>query len=289
MNKHTLAQLNIIMATVIWSTIGMVRRFIDFPSGFIALVRGAVGVLFLIGIAYFSGKVFNWEGIQKNLGKLILAGAFLGTNWAVLFEAYQHTNVAVAELFYYTDLLFVILLNPIVMKEKITFRQCVCVTLALLGMVLVSQIYTLDINMQDSWGIILAITAAVLVSGVVFTNKLIDNIGTYERAIPQLLAATLALVPYIFFTTDLSVVDFSNTQAWLLTLGVGMVHTGIAYTFYYNGIANVKAQEVCILGYLDPLISIFWAALVFGETLGALQIVGAALIIGSMLFAQLRG
>ena len=67
MNKHTLAQLNIIMATVIWSTIGMVRRFIDFPSGFIALVRGAVGVLFLIGIAYFSGKVFNWEGIKKIL------------------------------------------------------------------------------------------------------------------------------------------------------------------------------------------------------------------------------
>ncbi|MBQ0108115.1 MAG: hypothetical protein KBS34_03180 [Phascolarctobacterium sp.] len=58
MNKHTLAQLNIIMATVIWSTIGMVRRFIDFPSGFIALVRGAVGVLFLIGIAYFFRQGF---------------------------------------------------------------------------------------------------------------------------------------------------------------------------------------------------------------------------------------
>lgn len=289
MNKHTFYQLNILLAMLVWSTIGMVRRFIDFPSGFIALVRGAVGVLFLIGVVLLLGKGFNWEGVKKNLAKLLLAGAFLGTNWAILFEAYQHTNVAVAELFYYTNPLFVILLSPLIMGDKITFRQCVCVALALLGMVLVSGIYKLNINSEDGLGIVLAVTAAAEVAGLIFANKHIENIGTYERAIVQLVAATLVLVPYILVTTDLSAVHFDDSRAWLLTLLVGMVHTGVAYYLYYNGIANLKAQEICIMGYVDPLMSIVWAAVVFGETLSITQIIGAVFILGSMMYAELRG
>ncbi|MDO4935852.1 MAG: EamA family transporter [Phascolarctobacterium sp.] len=289
MSKHTFYQLNILLAMLIWSTIGMVRRFIDFPSGLIAVVRGATGVLFLVAVVLCLSKPFNWQGIKQNWGKLLLAGCFLGTNWAILFEAYQHTSVAAAELFYYTNPLFVILLNPLLMGERITFRQLVCVLLALAGMVLVSGLYTLNVHLEDGWGILLAVTAAAEVAGLIFVNKHIENIGTYERAIVQLAAATLVLVPYVFFTENVFSIDFSDSRAWLLTCLVGLVHTGIAYYLYYNGIANLKAQEICILGYTDPFMAIVWSSVVFGETLGTVQIVGAVLILGSMMYAELRG
>lgn len=289
MSKHIFYQLNILLAMLIWSTIGMVRRFIAFPSGFIALVRGAVGVLFLVAVVIFLRKSFNWQGIKNNLGKLILAGCLLGTNWAILFEAYQHTSVAAAELFYYTNPLFVILLNPLIMREKITFRQLVCVMVALIGMVLVSGLYNLDFNFQESWGILLAVSAAMEVAGLIFVNKYIENIGTYERAIVQLLAATLVLLPYVFFTENFSEINFMDNKSWFFTLLVGMVHTGVAYYLYYNGIAKLKAQEICILGYIDPFMAIVWSGLVFGETLGFVQIIGAVLILCSMMYAELRG
>lgn len=274
---------------LIWSTIGMVRRFIEFPSGFIALVRGAVGIVFLVVVVLCLPKPFNWQGIKENWGKLLLAGGFLGTNWVILFEAYQHTNVAVAELFYYTNPLFVILFSPLILKDKITLRQLGCVLVALAGMVLVSGLYTLNVNFQDSWGILLAVTAAAEVAGLIFVNKHIGNIGTYERAITQLVAATLVLLPYVLLTEDFAAIDFTNSKSWILTLLVGMVHTGVAYYLYYNGIANLKAQEICILGYTDPLMAIVWSSVVFGETLGMVQIVGAVLILGSMMYAELRG
>ena len=274
---------------LIWSTIGMVRRFIDFPSGLIAVVRGATGVLFLVAVVLCLSKPFNWQGIKQNWGKLLLAGGFLGTNWVILFEAYQHISVAVAELFYYTNPLFVILLSPLIMKDKITVRQLGCVLAALVGMVLVSGLYTLNVNLQDSWGILLAVTAAAEVAGLIFVNKHIGEIGTYERAVIQLVAATLVLLPYVFLTEDFSAIDFTDSKSWVLTLLVGMVHTGVAYYLYYNGIANLKAQEICILGYTDPFMAIVWSSAVFGETLGMVQIVGAVLILGSMMYAELRG
>lgn len=274
---------------LIWSTIGMVRRFIDFPSGLIAVVRGATGVLFLVAVVLCLSKPFNWQGIKQNWGKLLLAGGFLGTNWVILFEAYQHTSVAVAELFYYTNPLFVILLSPLIMKDKITVRQLGCVLVALVGMVLVSGLYTLNVNLQDSWGILLAVTAAAEVAGLIFVNKHIGDIGTYERAVIQLVAAILVLLPYVFLTEDFSAIDFTDSKSWILTLLVGMVHTGVAYYLYYNGIANLKAQEICILGYTDPFMAIVWSSAVFGETLGMVQIVGAVLILGSMMYAELRG
>lgn len=267
----------------------MVRRFIDFPSGLIAVVRGATGVLFLVAVVLCLSRPFNWRGIKQNWGKLLLAGGFLGTNWVILFEAYQHTSVAVAELFYYTNPLFVILLSPLIMKDKITVRQLGCVLVALVGMVLVSGLYTLNVNLQDSWGILLAVTAAAEVAGLIFVNKHIGDIGTYERAVIQLVAATLVLLPYVFLTEDFSAIDFTDSKSWILTLLVGMVHTGVAYYLYYNGIANLKAQEICILGYTDPFMAIVWSSVVFGETLGMVQIVGAVLILGSMMYAELRG
>lgn len=289
MNKHISAQLHLLLALLIWSTIGVVRRFVDFPSGFIALVRGAVAVLFLSIVVICLGKGFDWNGIKRNLGKLILAGCFLGTNWAILFEAYQHTNVAVAELFYYTNPIFVILLNPLIMRESITFRQCVCIMLALLGMIFVSEIYNLNVGAEDSWGIVLAVIAAAEVAGLIFANKHIINIGTYERAIVQLVAATLVLIPYIMVTEDFTAINFADSNSWIVTLLIGIVHTGVAYYLYYNAIAKLKAQEICILGYTDPVLAILWSAVVFGETLGIVQIIGAILIVGSMMYVELRG
>ncbi len=161
--------------------------------------------------------------------------------------------------------------------------------MALVGMVLVSGLYTLNVNLQDSWGILLAVTAAAEVAGLIFVNKHIGDIGTYERAVIQLVAATLVLLPYVFLTEDFSTIDFTDSNSWILTLLVGMVHTGVAYYLYYNGIANLKAQEICILGYTDPFMAIVWSSVVFGETLGFVQIIGAVLILGSMMYAELRG
>ena len=289
MNTLSVARLNLICAMVIWSTIGVARRFIDLPSGVIALVRGVVGVLFLIAVVVALHKEFNWAKIKEHFGLLALGGFFLGTNWALLFESYQHTSVAAAELSYYMNPVFIILLTPFILREHIRLHQWFCIVVAVAGMLLVNCSQGLSLSNEDALGIGLALLAALEVAGVVLCNKLIGNIGTYERAITQLTVATLALIPYTLATEDLSTVTFQDVNSWFITLLVGIVHTGMAYYCYYIGLAGVPAQEVCILGYTDPILVILWGCLIFGETLNMLQLFGAVLIVGSMLSMELRG
>ena len=104
---------------------------------------------------------------------------------------------------------------------------------------LVSGLYTLNVHLEDGWGILLAVIAAAEVAGLIFVNKHIENIGTYERAIVQLAAATLVLVPYVFFTENVFSIDFSDSRAWLLTCLVGLVHTGVAYYLRERRLCNV--------------------------------------------------
>ena len=49
MNETTKARLSLISAMLIFGTVGIFRRYIPLSSGVIALVRGVVGTLFLVG------------------------------------------------------------------------------------------------------------------------------------------------------------------------------------------------------------------------------------------------
>ena len=70
---------------------------------------------------------------------------------------------------------------------------------------------------------------------------------------------------------------------WLLLVGVGIVHTGIAYALYFGGIRDVNAQTAAILSYLDPVLSILLSAWILREQLDIFSVTGAVLILGGVL------
>ncbi|HPF30567.1 MAG TPA: EamA/RhaT family transporter, partial [Lachnospiraceae bacterium] len=90
--------LQMIIAMLIFGTIGIFVRSMNLPSGFVAMVRGLSGMLFMILVICLKKSRINWKSIQRNLKVLILSGTFIGANWILLFEAYRYTSVATATL-----------------------------------------------------------------------------------------------------------------------------------------------------------------------------------------------
>ena len=53
---------------------------------------------------------------------------------------------------------------------------------------------------------------------------------------------------------------------WVCLLVVGLVHTGIAYTLYFNSMKDLKAQTVAIFSYIDPAVAIVLSSFLPDET-----------------------
>ena len=91
----------IVASMLIFGTIGLFRRYIPCTSAFLAFVRGILGGLLLLVFTRIRKKDTGEKLPRQAMIWLAVSGAVIGINWMLLFEAYNHTTVAVATLCYY--------------------------------------------------------------------------------------------------------------------------------------------------------------------------------------------
>lgn len=281
MQDSKTSKLNMMLAMFIFGTIGLFVKYIPLPSSVIAMVRGLAGSIFLIAFVKIKKQKMEISAIKNNLIKLCLSGMFLGFNWILLFEAYRYTTVATATLCYYLAPVIVILVSPVILKEKLTWKKIICVLAALAGMIFVSGVLEAGFSGGKEYtGIFFGLGAACLYAGIVLINKKINNISAYDMTIMQLAIAGIVLVPYVIFTQDISGVELSAKAVSLLAI-VGIIHTGFAYTLYFGSMKGLKGQTVAILSYIDPIVAIILSALVLKEKFGLNGSLGAILVLGA--------
>lgn len=271
----------LIAAMSIFGTIGIIRKYIPYPSSFVALVRGVIGTAFLLFVVLLSKQKLDKPAIRKNVLLLLLSGSAIGFNWIFLFEAYNYTSVATATLCYYLAPILVILASPMVLKEKMTGKKALCAAVALMGMVLVSGVTETGFGgMAEFKGILFGLAAAVLYASVILMNQKIIGIGAYDKTIAQLGVASIVLLPYVLLTEDVAAMQFTAVPVVLLMVA-GVVHTGIAYWLYFGSMGSLKAQTVALYSYIDPILAIVLSMLVLKEPMSMAAAIGAVMILGA--------
>lgn len=287
MNKNPIAKLNMILSMVIFGTIGIFVRNIPLPSSIIALVRGSVGMLFLLVVICLKRQRLSLDAIRKNALWLVFSGTFLGFNWILLFESYHYTTVATSTLCYYMAPILVILASPVLLKERLTVKKILCVLAALLGMVCISGVLQTGIpTPAEGKGILLGLAAAVLYAAIVLMNKQIHDISAYDKTILQLGISALVLLPYCALTVSSDALTISPYSLGLLLL-VAILHTGVAYYLYFGSIEYISGQTAAIISYIDPVIAVLASVLILKEPLLLSEGLGALLILGAALCSEL--
>lgn len=283
------AKIQLISSMIIFGTIGLFVRYIPLPSSVIAFARGLIGMIFLLLVLVVQRKKPNLSAVGKRWPLLLLSGAALGANWILLFEAYRHTTVAISTLCYYLAPMFIILVSPLVLREKLTARKLVCVLVSLAGMVCVSGVLTGSIpTIDELTGILLGVGAAALYATVVLLNKSLPGISGNDRTVVQLGISAVVVLPYILLTEQVSTLRL-DTTGFVLLFVVAIVHTGIAYALYFNSMERLQAHTLAIFSYIDPIAAILLSALLLKEPLGWTGVLGAILILGSAALSELPG
>ena len=286
-------RLKLILISATFGTIGIVTHFIPLSSSAIVFYRALLGGIFIILATIMSGKAVNIKNMGDNFFVLIWTGFFMGLNWVFQFEAFKVSSVAIGTVCYNTMPIFLLIIASFMFKEKITLRSVVCIIVATIGVVLVSNVINTGIASNEVLGCFYGILGAINYALIVIFNRKLSHIETHDKVIFQFIFSAIIMFIYVIFIQKESLFfDKSISKETFLTglfciLLLSFFHTGFCYVHYFNAVSRLKAETVAILTYIDPVVALFLSYFVLKEKTTGLQVLGAFLILSSTLVNEL--
>lgn len=278
-------RLMLISAMAIFGTLAPFVRNIPVSSGELALYRAVMASMMIGAFLLITKQKIPFKGIGKELFLLLISGMAMGVNWILLFEAYKYTTVSVATLSYYFAPVIVMLVCPLLFKEKLTGKQIICFVMSAVGLVLITGIGSLS-GGRDMIGILFGLGAAVFYASVILLNKFIKKVEGIHRTFLQFVAAIVVLLPYVLVSGGVTLGSL-HAVGWVNLLIVGLVHTGITYCLYFSSLKELPGQKAAILSYIDPLVAVLISVTVLGERMTLPQAIGGVLILGFTLWNEI--
>ncbi len=272
-----------ISALLLFGLNGIVASHIPLNSYEIVFLRTLIGSILLI-ILFLIGKgKFHIKTYKKDTAFIILSGIAMRTSWMFLYEPYQQIGVSLSSLLYYCGPVIVMILSPIIFHEKLTAPKLLGFAIVLIGIFLVNGNEVG--NSSNTWGLFCGAMSAVMYFFMVTLNKQSKNISGMENSVIQLVVSFLTVA--IFTVIKQGFIINVPVTAWVWILILGIVNTGIGCYLYFSPLAKLPVQTVAVCGYLEPLSAVVFAALLLGEKMTVIQIVGAVFIIGGAMIGEL--
>jgi DME family drug/metabolite transporter len=203
------------------------------------------------------------------------------------FTAVKSLGAAVAALITLcTAPVMVGLLSTALTGEKPTAKILAAMACALAGTGLLIQVRPAGASLAVSLsGVGWALGSALGYSCMVVISR--ELAGRYHPVQPFAIGlgfgALLLLIFSLFAAGETGLVQGYSPAGWVLLVYLALVPTALAFGLFLAGMRHTPATVASIVTLLEPLTSTILAWLIFGEQLGPLGVVGAALLCGAML------
>ena len=281
------------MAPVIWGGALSAGRIVsaELPAFTTSFIRFFIASCFMIPALYIKEKGFRKPSKQDLLWIFLLSLVGMVFFNALLFTSLKTiTAVRSSVLLAFTPALVAVAAR-FIFKEKITLLIAAGIIAATLGAVL-------TITNGDFKEVI----ASGLAIGDIYMLGAVVAWGAYSiiiklamsRLSPLALLAygsvmgVILLIPFTIYEGAWSLIPTLSTEAiWsLVFLSVGAA--GLAYLWYYEGIAKVGSSKASVFLNMEPVAAIFLGVVILGEELTAIIALGALLVIGGLFLTNYR-
>jgi DME family drug/metabolite transporter len=179
-------------------------------------------------------------------------------------------------------------LSPLILNERPTPATLGALACALAGTVLlVRSGGEISLSSEHWVGNLLALGAAAsYASFVMISKRALAWLDSFLIIAATFLVATLLLAPIAVRDVLAAGLDLGD---WLYVLWLGLGSAALAYTLYIQGLPYASATAASVATLMEPLTASILASIFFGERLGALGLVGAALLLAGMILLFRRG
>ncbi len=263
---------------ILWGSIGLFTRYIDLTPMQLAFSRAIIAIPILFLLIKDKKNLKNLD--KQSVILYAVAGIFIGGAWVTLFYGYQYTTIASAVIIYNMCPVYVMILAPLLLKEKSSLIQIGVIIVSFIGLILI--VWNSQNGDTDIIGMLFSAASGICYAIVVIINRKIRvKIESNTATFIQMCSVMLVMLPFIITGGIVSDVQSLNSTALILLLVLAIIHTGIAYSVYFSTYHRMKSIDIVIFSYLEPVFGIMFSVLFLGEYLSFLQWFGAVLILGS--------
>jgi drug/metabolite transporter (DMT)-like permease len=265
------------------STGAIFARLADAPALVIAAYRLGLASLILAPLAWFKARHEIAALSKKDLKLAVVSGFFLATHFAAWISSLDYTSVANSVVLVNTNPLWVGLLTPFIVKERVKRATVLSIIISVIGGTIIGY-------------------GDFATGGKALLGDALALIGSICAAIYLLLGRNLrrklSLLPYIFICYGSAAVIL-----WIVVLCLGLPITGFSQTTVYAlwGMALISQLTghtsynwalkwfsagliaVSLLG--EPIGATILAYIIFQEGLTAYKIIGGIFILAAIYIA----
>lgn len=263
--EHARATVYLVLTALLWSTGGVLVKWIDWNAPAIAGARCvlATGVLGLI----VRRRHLTFSGAQ-------IAGAIGYAATVILYvAATKMTTAANAILLQYTAPVYVALLSTWILHERIGLKDLFFLFMAMAGLVF----FFLD---RLSPGYFRGNLLAIL-SGMAFAVMIVA-MRKQKSAFP-LGSIFLGNILVVILTAPFLISPPpQDGRSRLALLFLGLFQLGFSYVLYSAAIRYVTALEAIMVPILEPVLNPVWVFLLVGEQPGPWAVLGGTVVLVSI-------
>ncbi len=274
----------IAFAAFLWATAAIAASHL-FQAGVtpteLTMLRSVIATIGL-GVMSYGRKIGEWRWDWQIFG-LGLSLAFVTVTYYV---AISRLPVAVAIVIQYTAPALIVFLNALRYRRLPARATGLAAIVALLGVMLVSELGTLHLQL-DPFGFAAAILSALFFASYTLLSEAVVNrygaIGVMLRGFA--ISSVFWLIVQFSQGFSPTLLQFHNLPG-ILFVGIG--GTLIPFSLLCWGIQQVKAERGAIGATLEPVLAAILAWLVLGQALSLKQILGSLLVLGAITSLQIQ-
>jgi len=269
------AKLYIMLGALLFSTGGVAIKASTLTGWQLSCFRSLAAGLALLILLPAARRGWSWRSF-------VVAVPFAAT-FTLFTLANKYTTAANAIFLQDTAPLYILLLSPFLLGERIRQRDLFLMAALVIGLGLIfastreATLSASNPQLGDMLALVSGLTWAFTVLGLrwiaVRAERYEDEPSTVVVA--GCFLASLFAMPFAF------PVGKASTGNWLIIGYLGIFQIGIAYVFIAEGVRRVRALELSLLLLVEPVFSPVWVWFFLGESPAGLAIAGGAVVIGA--------
>lgn len=290
-----------VVAASLFGMLGPLARFgADAGVGGVAFTawRAMLGVVFL-GVLIASrgaagASLATVRGLSRRGQASLAVASLMGVTLNVsIFTAFGLVPIALALMLFYLYPAGVVAIDLVLGHERMSAVRLAALLLSFGGVVLV-----LAAGLEDGSGtpmslLGIALGLAAAASQVVFMTVSRGGYASVPAdAATFVILATAAvgasLVAVVAGQVEDLLVPLRDPGSWPVILVAGVVAAGVSSLLFLTAIRTIGGTRTGILMLLEPVVGVLLAALLLGEALLPLQVLGGLLVLAGALVLQLR-